>query len=292
MKNEPDRILGGKLVDYILRVEFQQRGSPHVHCLLWIEDAPKFDTAEGRSLIDEVVHCTNPDTADDEELSKIVSRCQIHKCTRTCYKNNKSANKKCRFGFPMPVSDETRILDEEEIKKFNGRLCLKQRSETEKNINVYNPTILKIWGANMDIQPVGGMYGIAYYIAKDCSKEEHAAFNKELSESLFSFKKAIDTTFLHKVSKAARLIMTQRERSAQEAAYIVACLPLTESTRNVVFLNSHKPDKRTRLLRTECMANEIVTDDYFCPDLNHKYSVRPAELEELCVARIATEYLI
>lgn len=31
----------GQIKDYFYRVEFQQRGSPHVHCLFWVEDAPK-----------------------------------------------------------------------------------------------------------------------------------------------------------------------------------------------------------------------------------------------------------
>lgn len=30
----------GSLQDYFYRIEFQQRGSPHVHMLVWIEDAP------------------------------------------------------------------------------------------------------------------------------------------------------------------------------------------------------------------------------------------------------------
>ena len=30
----------GKLLDYFYRVEFQQRGSPHIHMLFWIENAP------------------------------------------------------------------------------------------------------------------------------------------------------------------------------------------------------------------------------------------------------------
>ena len=33
----------GKIKDYFYRVEFQQRGSPHVHCLFWIENAPIID---------------------------------------------------------------------------------------------------------------------------------------------------------------------------------------------------------------------------------------------------------
>lgn len=32
----------GKVVDYFYRVEFQQRGSPHTHCLFWVENPAKF----------------------------------------------------------------------------------------------------------------------------------------------------------------------------------------------------------------------------------------------------------
>lgn len=32
----------GKVVAYLYRVDFQDRGSPHIHCLLWIEGAPVF----------------------------------------------------------------------------------------------------------------------------------------------------------------------------------------------------------------------------------------------------------
>ena len=31
----------GKITHYAIRVEFQARGSHHVHCLLWAEGAPK-----------------------------------------------------------------------------------------------------------------------------------------------------------------------------------------------------------------------------------------------------------
>ena len=31
----------GKIVDYAIRIEFQARGSPHAHTLIWVENAPK-----------------------------------------------------------------------------------------------------------------------------------------------------------------------------------------------------------------------------------------------------------
>ena len=33
----------GHITDYVIKIEFQMRGSPHAHCLPWIKDAPKLD---------------------------------------------------------------------------------------------------------------------------------------------------------------------------------------------------------------------------------------------------------
>jgi len=30
----------GKVEDYVYRIEYQSRGAPHVHAILWIENAP------------------------------------------------------------------------------------------------------------------------------------------------------------------------------------------------------------------------------------------------------------
>ena len=33
----------GHITDYVIKIEFQMRGLPHAHCLLWVKDAPKID---------------------------------------------------------------------------------------------------------------------------------------------------------------------------------------------------------------------------------------------------------
>ena len=40
----------GEVVDYFWRIEFQLRGSPHVHSMWWIKDAPNLDTTVGRQI--------------------------------------------------------------------------------------------------------------------------------------------------------------------------------------------------------------------------------------------------
>jgi len=52
----------GEIVDYAIRVEFQARGSPHAHCVLWVKDAPKYgvDTDEDIcAFIDQYVMCNS-----------------------------------------------------------------------------------------------------------------------------------------------------------------------------------------------------------------------------------------
>ena len=36
----------GEVIEYVIRIEFQARGSPHAHTLIWIKDAPKLGYAE------------------------------------------------------------------------------------------------------------------------------------------------------------------------------------------------------------------------------------------------------
>lgn len=38
----------GKIVHYALRVEFQMRGSPHLHALVWTSDCPKLTRNKAR----------------------------------------------------------------------------------------------------------------------------------------------------------------------------------------------------------------------------------------------------
>ena len=79
----------GKITDYYYRVEFQQRGSPHIHCLFWIEDAPVIDKntdEEVVEFIDKYVTCELP--TQDETLLDIVTSVQTHskRHSKTCKK--------------------------------------------------------------------------------------------------------------------------------------------------------------------------------------------------------------
>ena len=97
----------GKISDWFYRVEYQQRGSPHIHMLIWLQGAPQFQAENDKELtayIDKITTCHKP--VDDPELQNLVNR-QVHRHSHTCRKNTKS---QCRFNYPQPAMKHTMIL--------------------------------------------------------------------------------------------------------------------------------------------------------------------------------------
>ena len=72
-----DRPLG-KTKYFAIRVEFQVRGSPYIHCFIWIFNAPVINdnnVDEYVSFLDKIVHAYLPskrEQTDFHELVKIV----------------------------------------------------------------------------------------------------------------------------------------------------------------------------------------------------------------------------
>ena len=72
----------GKTKYYATRVEFQVRGSPHVHCFLWVANAPVLtlkNKEEYEAFVDQIVHAFLPDRNENPELHDLVKLCQLHR---------------------------------------------------------------------------------------------------------------------------------------------------------------------------------------------------------------------
>ncbi|XP_069106088.1 uncharacterized protein [Argopecten irradians] len=122
----------GKIKDYFYRVEFQQRGSPHTHCLFWVEDAPKLDKDDDREVvefIDKYITCEMPLDCQSE-MYDIVSSVQQH--SKRHSKACKKGDKECRFNFPRPASERTFIsrptsqkeILEENVSDSDKKCCM------------------------------------------------------------------------------------------------------------------------------------------------------------------------
>lgn len=91
----------GNVVDYFYISEFQQRGSPHIHCLLWVKDAPNLNNSTNINICnfaDKYITCFLPDLNDDNALYDIVKALQMHNKSHTkSYRKNSTT---CKFNFP------------------------------------------------------------------------------------------------------------------------------------------------------------------------------------------------
>ena len=96
--------------------EYQQRGAPHYHVLVWIRGASvvgKDDPDKVLAWIKERISCQIPNRDTVPELYDLVMRYQLHKCTGYCNKKVKHGSSifviRCKFGYPRPSSKTAQL---------------------------------------------------------------------------------------------------------------------------------------------------------------------------------------
>ena len=101
----------GEVTDHVVKIEFQARGSPHAHCLIWVKDAPRIDIDTDEAVcrfIDEYVQgALPPDSDENTEVRNLLLNLETHAHSEYCRRNGK-----CRFGFPKAPSPKTLISRE------------------------------------------------------------------------------------------------------------------------------------------------------------------------------------
>ncbi|XP_059150287.1 uncharacterized protein LOC131937110 [Physella acuta] len=285
VKNNQE-VFGGHLKDYWWRIEFQNRGSPHLHMLVWIENHPSFDTPEGIAILDQICKCEIP--LESSDLYELVKKCQIHRHTNTCKKGD-NPSLVCRFRFPRPVQAATAMIAEtsDEFIRNGGRICLLKRGQDDIWVNSYNPTLLKIWGANMDIQPCGSNESIAYYIAKYIAKSEPTELALAIRQAIQEIQRE-DSDVSRKLFKICMRIMNERQVSACECVYRLCHLNVRDSSRKCIFLNTRQPQQRYIVLK----FHESGQSTGYCANIFDRYEKRPLEhadynFNQMCLIEFA-----
>lgn len=92
----------------IYRIEYQMRGSMHCHGMIWLKDAPKFDPDDPSTFEPNEIFIDKYVSVLRDTSNPLLSF-QQHKDSFTCHKGKKNKNK-CRFNFPRPPMNKTRIL--------------------------------------------------------------------------------------------------------------------------------------------------------------------------------------
>lgn len=124
-----------RVLNYFKRIEFQHRGSPHAHILLWLDNAPKDALGENYheaiALINALISVNSSEASEHIKL-------QTHKHTFTCFKNTRANARKCRFEAPfLPIRETTNLisLESENAELKNLKL---QYQKIRKNLEDNN----------------------------------------------------------------------------------------------------------------------------------------------------------
>ena len=290
----------GKLLDYFYRVEFQQRGSPHIHMLVWIENAPTLETNSEEEIVqfvDKYLTCNT----DNEKTANLVGL-QSHKHSRTCRKKGKPI---CRFGFPLPPLPRTMLLYplEEDVDKFKQKNTelLKAMNEYKDNVDMTFEEFLENV-AKMDFDHYikcirSSLKAPKVFLKRKTKDMRINLFNEGI---LLAWKANLDIQIVLEpygcasyivgyISKSQRGMSAQLdaaakearkgnldlkkqvrhignvfsncvEVSAQEAVYLDLQMPLTKCTRDIVFVNTSVVEERIFLLKPKAALDELPAE--------------------------------
>ena len=136
----------------------------------------------------------------------------------------------------------------------------------------------------MDIQVVGSVYGAALYVTHYICKDESQVLKQVIAEQLASLQQ--DATIKQCLRKIGNTLLSHRQLSQQEAAFLVAGLQLSSSQ---LF-----KCQRTRLVRPSHELRELDDGDtnVFMRGLFDRYAARPtgAPFDSMTLAHFAVWY--
>ena len=133
----------GKTKYYAICIEFQERGSPHVHSFIWILDPTNVqDEAVYISFIEKTINAQLPASQNDSELFELVKTYQVYANSRTCWKYNKH---ECRFSYGGCFTEKTIIAKpvDSEISKDKKQEILTWRKTVLRKVKNYIDDNLK-----------------------------------------------------------------------------------------------------------------------------------------------------
>ena len=100
----------GKAVAHVWTIEFQKRGLPHIHTIIFLHPDSKLHTPED---IDTLLSAELPDEDEKPELFELVKKFMVH---TPCGPHNPTAScmhdGKCSKGFPKPFRDQTTVNED------------------------------------------------------------------------------------------------------------------------------------------------------------------------------------
>ena len=291
----------GEIADYAIRIEFQARGSPHAHCVIWVKDAPEYGVDHDSQVcdfIDQYVSCKLP--KEDGKLRELVLLLQQHKHSSYCKRN-----KSCRFNFPKPPSSKTLIAkssedDDDDVVAQNVAVLSKvQKLIAEGNTDMSLDDLLdkaevseSEYTQALEVSSKGNVV-VLRREPNECSVNNYnpsvmlawqanmdiqfvlnayacvmyvASYIMKTERSMGELLKRVATEartdeLKIQLRKVGSAFLTHRELSAQEAVYRLLSIPMKQLSRSVVFVDTNPKNERIAVLKSNESLSQLDDSD-------------------------------
>ncbi|KAK3924207.1 tRNA pseudouridine synthase B, partial [Frankliniella fusca] len=298
-----------KVIDYWYRVEYQHRGSPHIHGLFWIENAPDVSNLDNMSeeyiqhvldyyselvtAINPIPDASSPDThpcrrsynvVEDfkQDLAELLHKVHRHtQCKPDSYFRIKKGSdvRQCRYGFPKPFPHQASLEKTED-----GGWTFEPERDCDPRMNKYNQFIIQLWRANIDIAPVISKQALISYLVKYISKSE--VNSNTLNELFCGAMEQLDEDdnvkkVLHKIYMKS---CAERDISAQEVCHGLQGLPLCSAGKRKFIIVNLSLKKWLQIINDDDEIDKIGKSTI------ERYCERPHHLENLTLLEAAKSY--
>ncbi|XP_074296486.1 uncharacterized protein LOC141626705 [Silene latifolia] len=238
--------LFGRVQSVMYTVEFQKRGLPHVHILLFLHREDKFPNADH---IDKIISAEIPDKEKNPQLYQVVTELMLH---GPCGGSNTSPcmeHGKCSKHFPKKFVENTTV-DESGYpvyrRRNNGVKVVKGEVELDNRYVVpYNPKLLLKYHAHINVEWCNQSRSIKYlfkYINKGYDRVT-ASISADDADEQDEIKMYYDCRYV----------------SACEAAWRIFGFDIHYRTPSVERLNFHLPGEQS-VVYNESESLDVVLD--------------------------------
>jgi len=155
----------GNVVAHVRTTEFQKRGFPHIHVVLFLHHDHKLRTPED---VDSLISAEFPDQEKEPELYALVLKHMVH---NPCGADNPHApcmqDGKCSKNFPKPFRDATTLSENSYAvykRRNDGRTHTTSRGEEVDNrwVVPYSPYLLWRYRCHINVESVYSIKSIKY----------------------------------------------------------------------------------------------------------------------------------
>jgi len=215
------------------RLEFQDRGSPHVHALIWCKDRDR--AARGISAMMPRADNLPPSLSGHvAEMEGLVHQFKaIHKCNHSCLRDGT-----CFQGFPKEPNDLTTATIDPDTD-----FAVYPRRGPDQFVLPYSPEILHIWRSSVNVQLVSNTHWIRYMVKYNTKQEPHGPVDISalpFPATAYGFPPGMSQEHVFEAARA----LDYRVMSSCEAAVLLIGIPLFETSIGVFHINVQMPGEQ------------------------------------------------